>query len=112
MVNNGYHADSAEQALTFDDGTGDLRSSEEYLQFPGLDAALFEPGATALINDVTLRNEPLQQVLKKLMWAEGKGRKGSAGFISYAQLGINQIGAVYEGLMAYSASTPTKTSTR
>ena len=102
LVNNGYHADSAEQALTFDDGTGDLRSSEEYLQFPGLDAALFEPAATALINDVTLRNEPLQQVLKKLMWAEGKGRKGSAGFISYAQLGINQIGAVYEGLMAYS----------
>jgi len=102
LVNNGYHADSAEQALTFDDGGDDLRSSEEYLQFPGLDAALFEPGATALINDVTLRNEPLQQVLKKLMWAEGKGRKGSAGFISYAQLGINQIGAVYEGLMAYS----------
>ena len=25
----------------------------------------------------------------------------AAGFISYAQLGINQLGAVYEGLMAY-----------
>lgn len=31
-----------------------------------------------------------------------RGRKGErGGFISYAQLGINQLGAVYEGLMSY-----------
>ena len=48
-----------------------------------------------------LRNEALQQVLRKLMLAPGKRRNDAAGFISYAQLGINQLGAVYEGLMAY-----------
>ena len=48
-----------------------------------------------------MRNEALQQVLSKLMVAEGRARSDSAGFISYAQLGINQLGAVYEGLMAY-----------
>jgi type II restriction/modification system DNA methylase subunit YeeA len=35
---------------------------------------------------------------------QGYSRKGSAlgrGCISYAQLGINQIGAVYEGLLSY-----------
>ena len=102
LVNNGNHPEFAEQQLAFDDGRDDLGSEEVYLQFPGLDAALFEPESTSLLNEVTLRNEALQQVLRKLMWAPGKGRSGSAGFISYAQLGINQLGAVYEGLMAYS----------
>ena len=38
------------------------------------------------------------------MLAKGSGAKGKAkrgGFISYAQLGINQLGAAYEGLMSY-----------
>ncbi|MFG2825905.1 class I SAM-dependent DNA methyltransferase [Streptomyces sp. NPDC048434] len=48
-----------------------------------------------------LRNATLHQVLHSLMITQGKrGERG--GFISYAQLGINQLGAVYEGLMSYS----------
>ncbi len=35
------------------------------------------------------------------MLTKGRGRE-RGGFISYAQLGINQLGAVYEGLMSYS----------
>ena len=107
LVNGGYHADSAEQQLLFagahDAGVDDLerRSTELYIQFPGLDAELFSPESTKLINEVPLRNEALQQVLRKLMLAPGKRRNDAAGFISYAQLGINQLGAVYEGLMAY-----------
>ncbi|MGB3675557.1 MAG: hypothetical protein WA988_14065, partial [Candidatus Nanopelagicales bacterium] len=50
---------------------------------------------------VKLRNDALQQVLAKLMLATGTKKGDSAGYISYAQLGINQLGAVYEGLMAY-----------
>ncbi|MFD9478324.1 MULTISPECIES: class I SAM-dependent DNA methyltransferase [Streptomyces] len=50
--------------------------------------------------DTRLRNATLYQVLHKLMLTKGKkGERG--GFISYAQLGINQLGAVYEGLMSY-----------
>ncbi len=118
LVNDGYHAESAEQQLLFASDSGDgnqpggeaeRRSTEEYLQFPGLDAQLFDPAATDLVDRVTLRNEPLQAILRNLMLAKGRpGRGGrrsgtdAAGFISYAQLGINQLGAVYEGLMAYS----------
>lgn len=36
----------------------------------------------------------------------GKRRRG--GFISYAQLGINQLGAVYEGLMSYTGFVATE----
>ena len=50
--------------------------------------------------DTTLRNAALYKVLRLLMLTRGrKGKPG--GFISYANLGINQLGAVYEGLMSY-----------
>ncbi len=101
LVNDGYHAEHAAQQLDFDrDEVTDNR--EDYLQFPGLDAALFDPDATTYIDAVTLPNGKLQLVLRHLMVAEAVKSKDTAGFISYAQLGINQLGAVYEGLMAYS----------
>lgn len=105
LVNDGYHADVAQTAFRFDDDVeADDESYEDYLQFPGLDAALFDPASTELLDGVTLRNEALQRVLQLLMLTpegKGRGRDGGRGFISYAQLGINQLGAVYEGLMAY-----------
>lgn len=102
LVNDGYHHKQAEQQLVFDaDDDTNTRSHETYLAFPGLNAQLFDPASTPLINNVQLRNAALQQVLKNLMLTTGKRKGDSAGFISYAQLGINQLGAVYEGLMAY-----------
>lgn len=73
------------------------------LEFNALRADLFAPAATALIDEVGLSNEATQRVLQHLLLSkESKGRKGSErGFISYAELGINQLGAVYEGLMSY-----------
>ncbi|MFD0449592.1 DNA methyltransferase [Rhodococcus aetherivorans] len=70
------------------------------LTFRSLRADLFRPVTTALIDEVKLGNAALQQVLRHLLLSkEAKGR--DRGFISYAQLGINQLGAVYEGLMSY-----------
>ncbi len=104
LVNNGYHAEAASQQLFAVDGDG-LESREDYLQFPGLDAQLFEPKYTELLDQITLPNHVLQQVLTLLMLTPEKKTRGKKnnerGFISYAQLGINQLGAVYEGLMAY-----------
>jgi hypothetical protein len=72
----------------------------EGLEFRSLRADLFRPVATALIDEVGLGNEALQKVLRHLLLSkEAKGR--DRGFISYAELGINQLGAVYEGLMSY-----------
>ncbi|AXO37001.1 class I SAM-dependent DNA methyltransferase [Micromonospora echinospora] len=78
---------------------------EEALSAPGLTfnplrADLFRPSATAHIDAVGLGNAALQEVLTHLLLSkERRGR--DRGFISYAQLGINQLGAVYEGLMSY-----------
>uniref|UniRef100_A8M877 site-specific DNA-methyltransferase (adenine-specific) n=1 Tax=Salinispora arenicola (strain CNS-205) TaxID=391037 RepID=A8M877_SALAI len=78
---------------------------EEALSAPGLTfnplrADLFRPSATAHIDAVGLGNAALQEVLTHLLLSkERRGR--DRGFISYAELGINQLGAVYEGLMSY-----------
>jgi hypothetical protein len=61
---------------------------------------LFDPSGTELLNRVRLRNHVLQQVIELLSLSrEERGRR--RGRISYSQLGINQLGAVYEGLLSY-----------
>ncbi|MEU4133052.1 class I SAM-dependent DNA methyltransferase [Streptomyces wuyuanensis] len=117
---HGVDAESAEAAVT-------AKTSEDVgLRFEPLHSKLFEPGSIRLIGryavadprvdaegepagaeggerfiDTRLRNETLYRVLRLLMLTRGKKRE-RGGFISYAQLGINQLGAVYEGLMSYS----------
>src|SRR5690606_30876766 len=87
------------------------------LRFEALRSDLFKADATPLIGkvsidgqqiDTRLRNKVLWRVLNLLMLTQGRrsgrGKAGvgtGKGFISYAQLGINQLGAVYEGLMSY-----------
>ncbi len=74
--------------------------AEPGLQFESLRADLFKPDAIALIGEVGLSDRNLQQVLRRLLLSkETKGR--DRGYISYSDLGINQLGAVYEGLMSY-----------
>ncbi|MDQ2845589.1 MAG: class I SAM-dependent DNA methyltransferase [Actinomycetota bacterium] len=70
------------------------------LHFSALRADLFAPAATWHIDAVGLSNQALLRVLRHLLLSkESRGRE--RGFISYVELGINQLGAVYEGLMSY-----------
>ncbi|MFZ2547721.1 MAG: hypothetical protein WAX12_07020 [Candidatus Microthrix subdominans] len=110
LVNKGYHAETAEQQLFASERSLDEANAqptnEFYLQFPGLDALLFDTRSTRYLDEVKLRNEALQQVLAKLMLATGKKKSDSAGYISYAQLGINQLGAVNSDLYGMDAKVP------
>ncbi|MER7621636.1 class I SAM-dependent DNA methyltransferase [Streptomyces sp. NPDC126503] len=131
-VQDGYrprrtHGEAAEAPEPADAvGAVGAKTSEDLgLRFEPLHSTLFERdsikliGADAVVDprhdadealargervrylDTRLRNATLYEVLHKLMLTKGKkGERG--GFISYAQLGINQLGAVYEGLMSYS----------
>jgi hypothetical protein len=65
-----------------------------------LQGHLFDPDRLHILNSVKLRNRVLQQVIRRMSLAEGT-RSRSAGRISYAQLGINQLGAVYEALLSF-----------
>jgi methylase of polypeptide subunit release factors len=66
-----------------------------------LKSHLFDPARTALLSKVRFRNSVLQQVIQLLSLSRPKGGFHRRGRISYAQLGINQLGAVYEGLLSY-----------
>ncbi|MGW6151595.1 hypothetical protein ACWFRM_00410 [Streptomyces sp. NPDC055144] len=96
------------------------RSEGRGLRFEPLRSELFEPAAVRLIGrgtrdprhdedspdgpawlDLCLRNNALHEVLRLLTMKKAKRRGERGGFISYRNLGINQLGAVYEGLMSY-----------
>jgi hypothetical protein len=101
LVNEGYHDDTMQGTqgeIVFD--APDVTGADDRLVFRALHSELFDEKSTELLDRVSLRNEVLQQVLEHLVLSKQKG-KADRGFISYAQLGINQLGAVYEGLMAY-----------
>ncbi|MET7787588.1 class I SAM-dependent DNA methyltransferase [Streptomyces sp900116325] len=124
-VQDGYRPRRTHGAEPDPDGIDAKTSEDVGLRFEPLHSKLFERDAIRLIGadslpdprhdsdealargesvrylDTRLRNATLHQVLHSLMITQGKrGERG--GFISYAQLGINQLGAVYEGLMSYS----------
>ena len=61
---------------------------------------LFDPSRTPLLNHVKLRNHVWQEIIQSLSLSRPKKGKGR-GRISYANLGINQLGAVYEALLSY-----------
>ncbi|WP_211220112.1 Eco57I restriction-modification methylase domain-containing protein [Smaragdicoccus niigatensis] len=75
-------------------------SQAEGLTFNALKADLFLDRATKHIDEVKLGNGELQRVLRHLLLSKKQSGR-DRGFISYAELGINQLGAVYEGLMSY-----------
>ncbi|KOV62892.1 hypothetical protein ADK64_22545 [Streptomyces sp. MMG1121] len=107
--------------LTEDDG-------HESVRIEALRSRLFDPESIRLVGkridypeptrpdgspapasplDLRLRNKVLHQVLRHLTLVEGRG-KGRGGFISYANLSINHLGAVYEGLMSYTGFIATE----
>ncbi|GAA1376676.1 class I SAM-dependent DNA methyltransferase [Catellatospora chokoriensis] len=117
MVNEGHRERGGAKAE---------ESENEGLRFEPMRSNLFLPEAIKLIGrgaipepgndpddpdapkiDTRLRDSTLYQVLRLLMITKGDKRK-RGGFISYAQLGINQLGAVYEGLMSYTGFVATE----
>ena len=73
------------------------------LVFRSMRADLFLPETIGLIDEVGLGNAALLQVLRRLLLTK-ENTRSERGFVSYAELSINQLGAVYEGLMSYSGS--------
>ncbi len=68
------------------------------LRLPAVKVSLLDPDSTPLLKNLYLRNEAIQKVIRLLsLRSTGK----STGRISYAKLGIGQLGAVYETLISF-----------
>lgn len=77
------------------------RSDADAFAMAPLHSHLFDPARTPNLNKVVFTNATLQKVIRLMSLsrpARGKRRRGR---ISYARLGINQLGAVYEALLSY-----------
>lgn len=85
-----------------DDLLGTARQSgRDAFALQPLKSHLFDARRTRLLARVVFPNHLLQQVIQLMsLTRPGKGRQ-RRGRISYAQLGINQLGAVYEALLSY-----------
>ncbi|MFH1274586.1 MAG: hypothetical protein ABIJ49_17345 [Pseudomonadota bacterium] len=77
------------------------QGSDNAFTLEGLDSHLFNPAQTPLLNRVTFSNETLQQVIQSMSLTRPQKGKRRRGRVSYTQLGINQLGAVYEALLSY-----------
>ena len=72
-------------------------------EIPSLDSHLFDPKRTPYLNKVKFNNNTLQRVIRLMSLTRETSGRGNRrrGRVSYAQLGINQLGAVYEALLSY-----------
>ncbi|BBG66219.1 type II restriction enzyme, methylase subunits [Hydrogenimonas sp.] len=77
------------------------QNGRELFEISPLRSHLFDSDHTPLLDSVKLRNHVWQAIIRSLSLSRpGNGKKGR-GRISYANLGINQLGAVYEALLSY-----------
>lgn len=81
------------------------QSARDAFTMHAIKSHLFDPKRTKLLSQVRFPNYLLQRIIRLMSLSQpgqGRGsRRGRAGRISYAQLGINQLGAVYEALLSY-----------
>ena len=97
LINNGFHPHDktdGQQRLGFQ---ADIVRT---FTIRPLTATLFSPDCTPLLNRARLSNRCLQAVIRRLSLSTDE-KSRTIGRVNYAELGINQLGAVYEGLLSY-----------
>ena len=97
LVRNGFRPGAG--------GSGKLEYAHKGIyntfEMRALDSALFDERRTPLLARARLRDGVMQRVVESLSLtgsARGRQRRGR---VSYGQLGINQLGEVYESLMSF-----------
>lgn len=68
------------------------------MKLPAVKVSLLDPESTPILNAMQLRNGAVQRVIQQLSL---KRTKSGTSRISYAKLGIGQLGAVYETLISF-----------
>lgn len=97
LIYNGYPKTEEE----LEKATGADSLHDMFLVAP-LKAHIFDPEYTKMITEAKLRNSCMLRIIELMSLTKSTGRRNSRrGRISYANLGINQMGAVYEALLSY-----------
>ena len=97
LIYNGYPKTEEE----LEKATGSESLHDMFLVAP-LKAHIFDPEYTKMITAAKLRNSCMLRIIELMSLTKSTGKRNSRrGRISYANLGINQMGAVYEALLSY-----------
>jgi len=78
----------------------DIGTTVDAFTLKPLKSHLFDPKRTPLLSQVVFPNHVLQAVVRLMSLTRPKRGK-RRGRVSYARLGINQLGAVYEALLSF-----------
>ncbi|WP_194756637.1 Eco57I restriction-modification methylase domain-containing protein [Aliidiomarina indica] len=99
LVFEGYRPDSGNRQ---DDlFATSSQTGRDTFEMHALKSHLFDPQRTRNLNRVIFPNQVLQRIIQLMSLSKEKSGRNRRGRISYAQLGINQLGAVYEALLSY-----------
>ena len=83
-------------------GLANADSLHDVFLIAPLKAHIFDPEYTKMITNAKLRNSCMLRIIDLMSLTRSTGKKNSRrGRISYANLGINQMGSVYEALLSY-----------
>ena len=81
--------------------SGEVQEGLDTFSVAPLQCDLFDPASTPLLASIRIPNVVWQRIIRMLSLGHESGRTGGLRRISYAQLGINHLGAVYEALLSY-----------
>ena len=97
LIYNGYPA-TEEEVLKY----SQEESLHDMFVIAPLKAHIFDPEYTKMITEAKLRNSVMLRIIDLMSLTRETGRRNDRrGRISYANLGINQMGSVYEALLSY-----------
>lgn len=97
LIYNGYPK-TEEEILKY----SNEKSLHDMFVIAPLKAHIFDPEYTRMITQAKLRNSVMLRIIDLMSLTRETGRRSDRrGRISYANLGINQMGSVYEALLSY-----------
>ena len=99
MIHNGYNESLIRQTKEAKD-ENDIPLSRTFA-VKKIDSPLFDDSKLKVLGGIKYRNFVWQRIIRELSLTKPDSKHKTIGRISYANLGINQLGSVYESLLAY-----------
>lgn len=99
MIHNGYNESLIRQTKEAQDENAIPLSRTFAVK--KIDSPLFDDSKLKVLGGIKYRNFVWQRIIRELSLTKPDSKHKTIGRISYANLGINQLGSVYESLLAY-----------
>jgi len=98
MIHYGYNERTIQQGEEEQDN--DIHFTRTFA-VKKIDSPLFDDNKLKVLGGIRYRNVVWQRIIRELSLTKPDSKHKTIGRISYANLGINQLGSVYESLLAY-----------